>query len=71
MENPIYDYPEANYKEIIKTDNFRLLKADFISNYPYLLQWFSPAYGYETIFDLSYSHLAELIELFNKYTEEK
>lgn len=60
-----------DFNEIIKTEKFRLIKYKYLDLHPYSLEVFNPAYGYESALDLSYSDLAELIELFNKYTEEK
>lgn len=62
---------DTSFRELVSTDNFRLLKANYLSAYPYQIEVFTPAYGWEIIMDLCNSDLAELINLFNKYTEEK
>lgn len=59
------------YKELVSTENFRLIKTTYPSSYPYQIEVFTPAYGWEIIMDLRNSDLAELITLIKEYTEEK
>lgn len=70
VNNAISSYG-GDFKELVSTENFRLLKTDFLSAYPYQLEVFTPEYGWEIMMDLRNSDLAELISLIKQYTEEK